>query len=159
MPNTHVFKELGKVEDLKREKINENFILTGTFGKFSFIPNYKELITSLKETIANNSGIIGELEHPNSMNINLENVSHKITYLDVNYCGEVTGTIEVLSTPKGKIVDAIIESGLPLFVSPRSVGTRDEFGNVIVDKIITFDLIGSPNKYDNIFLINNITNK
>ena len=151
MPNTYVFKELGKVEDLKREKVNGNFILTGAFGKFSFIPNYKELVTSLKETIANNSGIIGELEHPNRSNIELREVSHKITCLDVNYCGEVTGTIEVLSTPKGKIVDAIIESGLPLFVSPRSVGTRDELGNVIVDKIITFDLIGSPNKYNNIF--------
>lgn len=151
MSSTHVFSELGKVEDLKREKINGNFILTGSFGKFSDILNYNELVAMLKENIVQNSGIIGELEHPNSTNISLDNVSHKITCLDVNYSGEVTGTIEVLPTPKGKIVDAIIESGLPLFISPRSVGTRDELGNIIVNKIITFDLIGSPNKYNNIF--------
>lgn len=151
MSSTHVFSELGKVEDLKREKINGNFILTGSFGKFADILNYNELVAMLKENIVQNSGIIGELEHPNSTNISLDNVSHKITCLDVNYSGEVTGTIEVLPTPKGKIVDAIIESGLPLFISPRSVGTRDELGNIIVNKIITFDLIGSPNKYNNIF--------
>jgi hypothetical protein len=151
MSSTHVFSELGKVEDLKREKVNGNYILTGSFGKFADIPNYNELVATLKENIVQNSAVIGELEHPNRSTIELGEVSHKITCLDVNYCGEVTGTIEVLSTPKGKIVDAIIESGLPLFVSPRSIGTRDELGNVIVDKIITFDLIGSPNKYNNIF--------
>ena len=149
-----VFETLGKVSDLQISEGNNNneVRLSGVFGvcgvknqnnRIYDRENYKAMVESLQQVIAT-EGCPGELEHPNSMNINLENVSHKIESIEIDEQGTVTGTILLLNTPKGQIAKAIVEGGLPLFISSRGAGTITNEGRVTLSNIKTYDLVGTP---------------
>lgn len=144
-----VFKEYGKVENLESCKLNDKICLKGLFGVFDDnVQNTEFLINTLKRTILNYGGILGELEHPEDTTIHLSNVSHKIVSIDVNPNNEVFGTIEILSTERGRLVNAILDAKLPLYIAPRAIGKIDENTNeLIIEKIITFDVVGSSTDY------------
>jgi hypothetical protein len=150
-----VYETLGNISDMKivEGKANDGCVrLTGVFGvcgikngnnRIYNKENYGKMVENLQGVIMD-SGCLGELEHPNSMNINLENVSHKIESIEMNEDGTITGTIRLLNTPKGQIAQAIIEGGCPLFISSRGAGSIDEAGNVTLSTIKTYDLVGTP---------------
>ena len=148
-----IFETLGKVADMRIvESKNNEMRLTGVFGvtgiknqnnRIYDRKNYSDMVESLQQIIAT-EGCPGELEHPNSMNINLENVSHKIESIQMNEDGTITGTILLLNTPKGQIARAIVEGGLPLYISSRAQGTITNEGRVTLSYIKTYDLVGTP---------------
>lgn len=149
-----VFETLGKVSDLQvvENKGNNEMRLSGVFGvcgvknqnnRVYDRDNYAQMVESLQKVIAT-EGCPGELEHPNSMNINLENVSHKIESIEIDEQGVITGTILLLNTPKGQIAKAIVEGGLPLYISSRGCGTITNEGRVTLSTIKTYDLVGTP---------------
>lgn len=153
--NCMVYETLGKVSDLEvlESATGKNEVrLHGVFGvcgvrnnnrRIYNKENYGMMVEALQNVIAT-EGCPGELEHPNTMNITLENVSHKIESIEMNEDGTITGTILLLNTPKGKIAQAIVESGLPLYISSRGAGTIDDNGNVTLSTIKTYDLVGTP---------------
>lgn len=149
-----IYETLGKVSDLQiQESQNSNEVrLSGVFGvcgikngnnRIYEKSNYGKMVGILQEQIMN-EGVVGELEHPNTMNINLENISHKIEAIQMNEDGTVTGTIKLLDTPKGKIAKELINGGCPLYISSRGAGSIDESGHVTLSTIKTYDLVGTP---------------
>ena len=150
-----LFETLGKVSDLtvqESKNPSEGVRLSGVFGvcgvknqnnRIYDKANYAAMVESLQKVIAT-EGCPGELEHPNNFNINLENVSHKIESIEMNEDGTITGTILLLNTPKGKIAQAIVEGGLPLYISSRGAGTITNEGRVNLTSLKTYDLVGTP---------------
>jgi hypothetical protein len=91
--------------------------------------------------------LVGALDHPQNAEIHLSQASHLVTRL---WCegNEVFGELEILSTPNGKIVEALISDGVKVGISSRGIGTVSESrGMKIVNndfRLITFDLVSDP---------------
>ena len=90
---------------------------------------------------------VGELDHPEGPQINLDKVSHKITELKFNG-NDVVGKAQVLNTPMGRIVEGLIEGGVKLGVSSRGMGTVENTQQGTVVKpdysLATVDIVQEP---------------
>ena len=149
-----VFETLNAVSSLKINESKSDGLmrLSGVFGvagvknannRIYDKDNYNNMVEALQKEITE-AGCPGELEHPNSMNIDLHNVSHKIESIQMNEDGTITGTICLLNTPNGKIAQSIVEGGLPLYISSRGAGSVTNEGKVTLSTIKTYDLVGTP---------------
>ena len=149
-----VFETLGSVKGMTvQESASDGLMrISGVFGvcgvkngnnRIYDKANYAKMVEALQKQILS-EGCPGELEHPNSMNIDLNNVSHKIESIEMNEDGTITGTVVLLNTRKGKDAQAMIEGGLPLYISSRGAGSIDESGHVVLSTIKTYDLVGTP---------------
>tara|TARA_R100000008_G_scaffold80495_1_gene62962 strand:- start:3730 stop:4368 length:639 start_codon:yes stop_codon:yes gene_type:complete len=90
---------------------------------------------------------LGELDHPDDSVINLKNASHLVTKMW--WDGDsVMGKIEVLDTPSGKILKALVQSGVKLGISSRGLGSvKEEKGVTLVEddfQLICFDMVSEP---------------
>jgi hypothetical protein len=92
--------------------------------------------------------LVGALDHPPNDAIHLSQASHLITKLWVESNGDVMGEAEILSTPNGKIVEALLNDNVKIGISSRGLGTLSEIkgGKVVNEdfKLITFDLVSDP---------------
>lgn len=107
----------------------------------------KNAVENIDKQLRDDYSVIGELDHPEELTINLDRVSHAITeiWMDGN---NGMGKLKILSTPKGNIVKTLIESGVKLGVSSRGVGNVDERGEVSGFEIITVDIVARPSAPD-----------
>ena len=90
---------------------------------------------------------IGELDHPESSVINLQNVSHIIS--EYWWDGDnVMGKIEILPTPSGNILKEIIKAGVTVGVSSRGMGSLEQNGNVMEVQddfeLLCWDFVSTP---------------
>ena len=93
------------------------------------------------------SRALGELDHPDSQIINLKNVSHNIK--DVWWDGnDVMGKIEILPTPSGNILQALINSGITVGVSSRGMGSVRQMGETLEVQedfeLLCWDFVSTP---------------
>ena len=103
------------------------------------IDKYNELV---KENRA-----VGELDHPESSVVNLKNVSHNIK--DMWWDGDnVMGKIEILPTPCGNILKALVESGITCGVSSRGMGSLEQNGEIMEVQddfeLLCWDFVSQP---------------
>ena len=90
---------------------------------------------------------MGELDHPESQVINLKNVSHNIK--DMWWDGDnVMGKLEILPTPSGNILKALIESGITVGVSSRGMGSLKQVGELMEVQddfeLLCWDFVSTP---------------
>tara|TARA_Y100001937_G_scaffold125724_1_gene193144 strand:+ start:365 stop:976 length:612 start_codon:yes stop_codon:yes gene_type:complete len=103
------------------------------------VRNYQKFI---KENRA-----LGECDHPDSSVVELKNASHIVrdAYMQEGVC---YGTVELLDTPSGKILQSLVESGVTLGISSRGVGStrRDGDYDVVQDdfQLICWDFVSEP---------------
>lgn len=97
---------------------------------------------------------LGELDHPDSSVVNLNNVSHNI--LEMAWNGnDLVGKVEILPTPSGNILKALFQSGIKLGISSRGLGSVKEVmreGNSTLEvqpdfELIAFDFVSNPSTH------------
>ena len=104
----------------------------------------------------------GELDHPESQVVNLKNVSHNIK--DINWDGKnIMGTIEILPTPSGNILKALIENGITVGVSSRGMGSLEQKGDIMEVQddfeLLCWDFVSTPSNPGSFMQTVNINNK
>ena len=95
-------------------------------------------VKTLNEQISGGYSVLGEVDHPEDLKINLDRVSHMITKMWMDGPNGY-GKLKVIPTPMGNIVQTMLESGVKLGVSSRGSGEVDGSGNVKDFEIITVD--------------------
>jgi hypothetical protein len=102
-------------------------------------------VKTLNDQITNGFSVLGEVDHPEGLNINIDRVSHMITECwmdgDNGY-----GKLKILPTPMGNLVKTMLEAGVKLGVSSRGSGNvADDGSNTVSDfEIITVDVVAQP---------------
>jgi hypothetical protein len=91
--------------------------------------------------------ILGELNHPDVLTVNLANVSHAITEMRMDRANAV-GKMKLLNTPSGHIAKGLIEGGVRLGVSSRGTGNVNESGEVSDFSFVTVDIVYQPSAPD-----------
>ena len=102
-------------------------------------------VKTLSEQIQGGYSVLGEVDHPEGLNINLDRVSHMITECWMDGPNGY-GKLKVLPTPMGQLVQTMLESGVKLGVSSRGSGnvSEDRDGKVSDFEIITVDVVAQP---------------
>lgn len=104
-------------------------------------------VQECQEKIKSGNYIMGELNHPDSLSINLANVSHAIVEITMQGDNAI-GKMKLLNTPAGQIAKAIIEGGVRLGVSSRGTGNVNESGDVSDFSFVTMDIVSTPSAPD-----------
>ena len=103
----------------------------------------RSAVEALNENIKGGESVLGEADHPEELNINLDRVSHMVTemWMDGN---KGMGKLKILPTPMGNIVRTMLENGVKLGVSSRGSGNVDNNGRVSEFEIVTVDIVAKP---------------
>ena len=101
-------------------------------------------VSTINEQIKNGQSVLGEVDHPDDLKINLDRVSHMIQNMwmdgDDGY-----GKLKILPTPMGQLVKTMLDSGVKLGVSSRGSGNvNDHTGHVSDFEIVTVDVVAQP---------------
>lgn len=102
-------------------------------------------VKTLNDQIAGGYSVLGEVDHPDDLRINLDRVSHMITEMWMDGT-DGYGKLKILPTPMGELVKAMLTSGVKLGVSSRGSGNvkEDGSGEVSDFEIITVDVVANP---------------
>ena len=108
----------------------------------------------MKEFV-NEKRAMGELDHPESSVVNLQNVSHNVT--EMHFEGDnLLGTVEILTTPSGNILKELFKNGIKLGISSRGMGSvetvTEDSGDQVVKvqpdfELIAFDFVSNPSTH------------
>lgn len=112
-------------------------------GRTYPIEEIAKAVESANKMIAESNGIFGELDHPQTLTINLDRISHVITELKM-VDGNAVGRAKLLNTPMGSIAKELIGSGVRIGVSSRGAGAVNESGGVSDFNFVTVDIVATP---------------
>jgi hypothetical protein len=101
-------------------------------------------VNTLNTQIQEGYSVLGEVDHPDDLKINLDRVSHMITNMWMDGANGF-GKLKILPTPMGQLVKTMLESGVKLGVSSRGSGNVSDMDGKVSDfEIITVDIVAQP---------------
>jgi hypothetical protein len=101
-------------------------------------------VQTLNEQIATGHSVLGEVDHPDDLKINLDRVSHMITSMWMDGANGF-GKLKILPTPMGQLVATMLDSGVKLGVSSRGSGNVNDYDGKVSDfEIVTVDIVAQP---------------
>jgi hypothetical protein len=108
------------------------------------VTEIESAVKTLNEQITGGYSVLGEVDHPDDLKINLDRVSHMITEMWMDGPNG-HGKMKILPTPMGQLVKTMLESGVKLGVSSRGSGNVNESDGKVSDfEIITVDIVSQP---------------
>lgn len=103
----------------------------------------EKAVGTIMEQIKTGHSVLGEVDHPDDLKINLDRVSHMIMNMWMDGpCGY--GKLKILPTPMGNLVRTLLTSGVKLGVSSRGSGNVGHNGHVSDFEIVTVDVVAQP---------------
>ena len=123
----------------KADTLNQN-------GRIYPQPILEREIRNYQKFIEENRAL-GECDHPDSSVVELKNASHIVreAFMEGDVC---YGSVELLDTPSGQILQSLVESGVTLGISSRGVGSTKQDGDyqVVQDdfQLICWDFVSEP---------------
>lgn len=113
-------------------------------GRVYSVKEISRAVDSIANQIREGHSILGELDHPDDLKVNLDRVSHMITNMWMDGPNGY-GKLKILPTPMGNLVSTMLKSGVKLGVSSRGSGNVDDStGNVSDFDIVTIDVVAQP---------------
>ena len=108
------------------------------------VKEIEKAVSTINEQIKGGYSVLGEVDHPDDLKINLDRVSHMISEMWMDGpCGH--GKLKILPTPMGEMVKSMLEAGVKLGVSSRGSGDVNEAsGHVSNFDIVTVDIVAQP---------------
>lgn len=104
----------------------------------------RSAVDQLNERLRRGESILGEMDHPEGLNINLDRVSHMITEMHMEG-SDGYGTMKIIETVQsGQIIKGLLDVGVKLGVSSRGSGNVGPGGYVSDFEIITVDIVATP---------------
>jgi hypothetical protein len=108
------------------------------------VTEIEDAVKQLNEQIQTGHSVLGEVDHPDDLKINLDRVSHMITEMWMDGPNGF-GKLKILPTPMGNLVRTMLESGVKLGVSSRGSGNVNEANGHVSDfEIVTVDVVAQP---------------
>ena len=108
------------------------------------VSEIESAVDTLNSQLKEGFSVLGEVDHPDDLKINLDRVSHMITQMWMDGANGF-GKLKILPTPMGQLVKTMLESGVKLGVSSRGSGNvNDTDGHVSDFEIITVDIVAQP---------------
>jgi hypothetical protein len=104
-------------------------------------------VKSVQQRIQEGYSVLGEADHPDDLQVNLDRVSHSIQKMWMNG-PDGYGRLRLLPTPMGNICKTLLECDVKLGVSSRGTGNVDGNGNVSDFEIQTVDIVANPSAPD-----------
>lgn len=100
-------------------------------------------VNGVNQRIAAGESVMGELDHPEELSINLDRVSHIITEMEMRN-NDGYGRLKIIPTPCGQIAQSLLENGVILGVSSRGSGNVAANGFVSDFDMVTVDIVAQP---------------
>ena len=152
MTNNLLILERSSTE-LEFKQEGGTYVLEGIFGEIDkknrnnriyteseYLPQIEALQAKIKS-----SKLLGELDHPQTFDVSLKNVSHIIEELTYDTATkQVKGRIRLLDTDAGRQAKALVDAGVPLQISSRAAGAVESNGTVKIKQLFTYDLVADP---------------
>jgi len=108
------------------------------------VTEIEKAVDTLNKQIEEGYSVLGEVDHPDDLKINLDRVSHMITRMWMDGPNGF-GKLKILPTPMGQLVKTMLESGVKLGVSSRGSGNVNDMDGRVSDfEIITVDVVAQP---------------
>ena len=108
------------------------------------VSEIERAVKTLNEQLSTGHSVLGEVDHPDDLKVNLDRVSHMIKEMWMEGPNGY-GTLKILPTPMGQLVKTMLESGVKLGVSSRGSGNVNEANGHVSDfEIVTVDVVAQP---------------